>query len=100
MASRLSEVADILECQYGLLAQLLARGVLTDRQCADIQESSNAFKQNDKLILLMTELLRDILRCGEFLTSLRETGQSHIAEHVIQGESHFLFLSKAILLYR
>lgn len=91
MAARLSEMSDIMECQYGLLSELKARKVLTSRQISDIEETSNPFKQCDKLISLVARILtRDERMHERFLQSLRETGQSHVANHIMGGEFYQL----------
>src|SRR5271169_4935244 len=82
--NRLKQISDLLECQFGLLGKLGAKGVLTQRQVAEIQRpGSTRFEQNDKLIEFLTPLfLADGITLAKFLKSLRETGQSHLANRI------------------
>lgn len=59
--------------------------LLTERQVADIKSEKDEFKQNDKLIELISELLNGKRDQELFLKSLRDTGQSHIANYVTRG---------------
>jgi len=65
----------IIEPDFGLLDELLAIGVLTLRQVADVRSERTLYRRNDVLLdLLLTEV-----QCNRFLTALQKTGQQHVA---------------------
>src|ERR1043165_3369209 len=76
------ELRQLLECQYGLLDLLLSADVINKEQVADIKESTNEFKQNDKLLDILRQMGR--LRSNRrFLDALLPTFQGHIASLIL-----------------
>lgn len=65
----------IIEPDFGLLDELLALGVLTLRQVADVRREKTVYRRNNVLLdLLLTED-----RCNRFTAALRRTEQQHVA---------------------
>ena len=85
-----SQLIDILECQYGLLDQLISRDVLNRRQAGQLElMNSNPWKQNEELIqlLLDEEIIPELLyKLDHLVSALRVTHQSHIANLLIKDE--------------
>ena len=78
-----SQLIDILECQYGLLDELIAQDVLNQRQAGRLQSmNSDPWKQNEELIdLLLDEAIKpDLLDELDFVIfALNDNNQSHVA---------------------
>ena len=92
----LKELRQLIECQYGLLDQLLSTDVINKEQVADIKESTNEFKQNDKLLDILRQMGR--LRSNQkFLEALLPTFQEHIASLIICDGGRILILKKVII---
>ena len=68
-----------LECQYGLLEQLVREGALSEEQRADVaRPQHNSFEQNDALLdLLLRSVDTRLYEC--FVAALRRTHQGHLA---------------------
>ena len=81
VGDRLKEVSDLLECQYGLLFKLVPF-VLTEREVAEIKAEKTEFCRNDRLIVLMTELMENEIKWDKFLHLLCDTGQGHLARYI------------------
>ena len=78
----LKELRQLLECQYGLLDLLLSADVINKEQVAEIKESTNEFKQNDKLLDILRQMGR--LRSKQkFLDALLPTFQGHIKSLIL-----------------
>lgn len=84
-----NELIDLLECQYGLLTELFARGILTDRHLADIRAKKSSFDQNEKLIEILFPFLMDKLKYEGFLESLQKTDQGHLAIFIADGTNRY-----------
>ena len=78
-----------LECQYGLLEQLVREGALSEEQRADVaRPRHNSFEQNDALLdLLLRSVDTRLYEC--FVAALRRTHQGHLAAllDTARGES-------------
>src|SRR6201996_5133223 len=72
-----------LECQYGLISELVTLGVLNDRQRSEISSlESKPYTQNEVLLdLLCDRSIQPELfhKFHLFIKALRSTHQSHIA---------------------
>ena len=76
----------LVECMdpdFGLLDQLLATGVLNQRHVEDINAENTASRRNEMLISVL--MRRDDRLIGQFLQSLDNTGQTHIATCLREG---------------
>src|ERR1043165_4210261 len=87
-----TELRELIECQYGLLDELLSTGVISQELAAKIRAKSTEFKQNDKLL--------DILRSRgplknnrKFLEALFKTFQGHIKSYILCGGGRIDILS-------
>jgi len=70
-----------LECQYGLLNELVTRKVLSSEQAADIQAKGTSIQQRDKLLEFMGRLTLEAQR-QELWSALKETNQSHLVRYL------------------
>ena len=82
-----SELADIIEPDFGLLDQLLSREVLTRRQYDDIRSERRAAYRRSEAVL---DLLVSQDQCDKFIVALQRTDQQHIVNFVKQngGQTH------------
>jgi len=77
-----SDLANIIEPDFGLLDQLLSVNVLTRRQYDDIRsEKGAAYRRSEALL----DLLETEDQCDKFVKALQRTGQQHIANVVTQN---------------
>jgi len=76
-----SDLANIIEPDFGLLDQLLSLDVLTRRQLAKVRSERTVYERNDALLdLLVTED-----QCDKFVKALQRTHQEHIVNYIIQN---------------
>ena len=93
-ASRLTRLqerlCEMVEPDYGLVNELLSRGVITDRDHAMIQAGRDVYTRNDSLLhcLASTELTGDQFQ--QLIDALDNTGQAHVA-NFIRGDGGLLF---------
>ena len=80
----------MVEPDYGLVNELLSRGVITDRDHAMIQAGRDVYTRNDSLLhcLASTELTGDQFQ--QLIDALDDTGQAHVA-NFIRGDGGLLF---------
>jgi len=79
-----SDLANIIEPDFGLLDQLLRLEVLDRRQLAEVRSERTVYKRNDALLdLLVLEDKRD--KCDKLLTALKRTGQQHVVNYIEQN---------------
>jgi len=76
-----SDLANIIEPDFGLLDELLSLEVLTRRQYATVRSERTVFERNDALL----DLLVSEDQCDEFVTALQRTGQQHIVNFLRQN---------------
>ena len=77
-----SDLANIIEPDFGLLDELLSLKVLTRRQIAKIRSGDKTvYEQNDALL----DLLVSEDQCDKFVTALQRTGQQHVVHFVRQN---------------
>ena len=81
-----SDLANIIEPDFGLLDHLLSLKVLTRREYAKICSKRTAFERNNTLLRLLVS--KD--QCDKFVTALQQTGQQHIVNIITQngGQKH------------
>ena len=76
-----SDLANIIEPDFGLLDQLLSLDVLTRRQLAKVRSERTVYERNDALLdLLVTED-----QCDKFVKALQRTHQEHIVNYITQN---------------
>jgi len=83
-----SDLANIIEPDFGLLDQLLSLGVLTRRQYAKVRiGDKTVYEQNDAML----DLLVSQDQCEKFVKALQRTGQQHVANFITQngGQKRF-----------
>ena len=71
-----------MECQYGLLDYLHSVCVLTDQQHAELKSEHDSFRQNKKLLKLMTSCQTDLVSQESFVSALKATNQSHLVSYI------------------
>jgi len=69
---------DLIEPDYGLLEELTALQVLTDREMQKVRSEKTAFEKTDRLIDYMTTEEQ----CVRLLEALQKIGQSHIVNFI------------------
>jgi len=81
-----SDLANIIEPDFGLLDQLLCLEVLTRRELATIRSERTVFERNDALL----DLLETEDQCDKFVEALHQTGQQHVVNYITQngGQKH------------
>ena len=75
-----SDLADIIEPDFGLLDQLVRLEVLTRRQLAKVRSERTVFERSDALL----DLLESEDQCDKFIVALQRTGQQHVANFLSQ----------------
>jgi len=77
-----SDLANIIEPDFGLLDQLLHLEVLTRRQYAKVRGGDKTvYERNDALL----DLLVSEDQCCKFVEALQRTGQQHIINFITQN---------------
>jgi len=76
-----SDLANIVEPDFGLLDQLLSLKVLTRPELADVRSERTVYRRNAAVL----ELLVTDDKCDKFLRALRRTGQQHVVNFVTQN---------------
>ena len=81
-----SDLANIIEPDFGLLDQLLRLEVLSRRELADVRSEKTVYRRNDAML----DLLVSEDQCDKFMRALQRTGQQHIVNVVTQngGQKH------------
>jgi len=77
-----TDLANLVEPDFGLLEQLLSLGVLTRRQYDDIRSESRATYRRSEAFL---DLLVSEDQCAKFLTALQRTEQEHVVNFITQN---------------
>jgi len=75
-----SDLADIIEPDFGLLDELLSLEVLTRPQLADVQSERTVYRRTGAVL----DLLVSEDQCDKFVTALRRTDQQHIINYITQ----------------
>jgi len=75
-----SDLADIIEPDFGLLDQLLSLEVLTLGEHDDVLTERTVYRRNDALL----ELLVSEDQCEHFVKALEATGQQHVVNFITQ----------------
>jgi len=73
-----SQLAGLIEPDFGLLDQLLGLEVLTRRQCAIVRSNSTVFERNDAILNQLTTENQ----CDKFLKALQLTHQQHVVNYI------------------
>jgi len=76
-----SDLANIIEPDFGLLDQLLSMDVLTRRQLANVRSGRTVYDRNDALL----DLLETEDQCDKFVKALHRTHQEHIVNCITQN---------------
>jgi len=77
-----SDLANIIEPDFGLLDQLLRLEVLDRRQLAKVRSGNKTvYERNDALL----DLLVSEDQCDKLLTALKQTGQQHVVSYIEQN---------------
>jgi len=85
-----SDLANVIEPDFGLLDELLSLKVLTRRQNAKIRSGDKTvYEQNDALL----DLLVSEDQCDKFVTALQRTDQAHVVNCITPngGQTHCSF---------
>ena len=77
-----SDLANIIEPDFGLLDELLSLEVLTRRQYDDIRSERRAAYRRSEAVL---DLLVSADQCDKFVTALQRTGQQHVVNFLRQN---------------
>jgi len=80
-----SDLANIVEPDFGLLDHLLSLDVLTPRQLAAVRSERTAYERNDAVL----DLMNTENQCAEFVKALQRTGQQHVANFVTQNGGQY-----------
>ena len=70
----------IIELDYGLLDEILSKGILDDVQIANIRTGANIYEQINRLLSYFQGKSDDV--CQQFVTALSNTHQSHVVNYV------------------
>ena len=73
-------VLDNLECDYGLLDELLMNGCLTEDVIEQINSGHDGEERNKKLITYINQS-----NLEKFLTGLRKVQQEHISTYIVRN---------------
>ena len=84
-----SDLANIVEPDFGLLDQLLSLGVLTRRELAKVRSERTVFERNDAML----DLLVSDVQCSKFVKALQRTDQQHIINFIIQNGGQKITMS-------
>ena len=76
-----SDLAHIIEPDFGLLDQLLRLEVLTHSQHAEVCREETVFERNDAML----DLLVSQDQCDQFVVALQQTGQQHVVNYISQN---------------
>jgi len=76
-----SDLADVIEPDFGLLDQLLSLEVLTRRQLAEVRSERTVYKRNDALL----DLLVSEDQCDKFFSALQQTNQQHVVNMITEN---------------
>jgi len=84
-----SDLANVIEPDFGLLDELLSLEVLTRRQYATVRSERTVFDRNDALLHLLVS--ED--QCDKFVTALQRTDQAHVVNCITPngGQTHCSF---------
>jgi len=77
-----SDLANIIEPDFGLLDELLSLEVLTRRQYDDIRSERRAAYRRSEAVL---DLLVSADQCDNLVTALQRTGQQHVVNFLRQN---------------
>jgi len=84
-----SDLANIVEPDFGLLDQLLSLGVLTRRQLAKVRSERTVYERNDAML----DLLVSEVQCNKFVKALQRTDQQHITNFITQNGGQKITMS-------
>ena len=74
-----------LECQYGLLYQIVTHNILSERQLENVvQYKRHRFKQNDQLLHELCQH-EELEPYDNFLVALKNTNQEHLAKYIMDN---------------
>jgi len=76
-----SDLANIIEPDFGLLDQLLSLGVLTRPQLADVCSERTVYRRNKAML----DLLVSQDQCHKFVKALQRTSQQHVINLLTQN---------------
>jgi len=76
-----SALTNIIEPDFGVLDELLSRGVLTRRQLARVRSERTAYERNEAML----DLLVSEDQCDQFVAALQQTGQQHVVNFITQN---------------
>ena len=79
--SRLTpKLVRFVEPDYGLLGELLSKGILDEMQIADVEAGVNIYEKNNRLLRYFKDKSDEV--CQQFLNALKTTGQHHVANFI------------------
>jgi len=76
-----SALTNIIEPDFGLLDELLSRGVLTRPELADVHSERTVYRRN----AAMLDLLVSEDQCDKFVAALLQTSQPHVVNFIMQN---------------
>ena len=74
----MSKLVRFIEVDYGLLDELLSKGILNEIQIADVESGVNIFEKINRLL----HYFKDESDEAQFLNALKTTGQHHVANFI------------------
>ena len=83
--TRKQKLRKFLDPRFGLLDELVAEGVLSREDEAEIESEKTVFKQNDRLIEIMADKSNEYHR--KFLIAMTNTGQEHVVNYLTKHGS-------------
>ena len=79
-----------IEVDYGLLDELLSKGILDEIQIADVEGGVNIYEKKNRLIQYFKDKSDEV--CQQFLDALKSTGQHHVANYIEHDGGQYNFL--------
>ena len=74
------QLVKFIELDYGLLDELLSVDILDDTQVDRVKGGVNIYERINRLLEYFKNRSDDV--CGQFLTSLKNTGQHHVVNYI------------------
>jgi len=75
------QLCEMIEPDFGLVSELMSRGVITERDHAKIQAGDNVYSRNDSLLHCLSSELT-AAQFQQLVSALDDTGQAHVANFI------------------
>ena len=86
----MSKLVRFIELDYGLLNELVSKGILSEMKIADVEAGVNVYEKNNRLLQSFKDKSDEV--CQKFLTALKSTGQHHVANFIEFDGGQYNFL--------